>query len=442
MILFRIIYIWKDKHIMKKFSFIHCGDLHLGCQQFNEPERFFDFMNSFNYIVEYAAAKKVNYFLIAGDLFHHRNINASTLGLTMDILRKLKEAGIETIAIEGNHDKAFYVDEESWMSFLNRQGYFKLLKPYYENGKLKLLPYDGNKGNYIKRDGLIITGLGYLGATTWQRLEEVFPEFDTHEDFSVLLLHAAVDKLIGMDMAGVRKESLEKFHDRVDYIALGHIHSRQETDGFIYNPGAPESVHIDEVRKNQEKGFYHVIVENGEKNVEFIPSTRRKICYFNINLSAIKKPDEAVLKVIHELSEFDFEEYDRPLVQVNLFGNIPFNSFAIDINDIVEKVRSSCSCLAVEVLNNTNISQDSTLGDITSFDRKSVERSVISQMIGESRPDLLCMEEELVNLILNIRDWSLSGVDDKEIVNEIERLIDMVSLAEAAASKEEETNEN
>lgn len=427
---------------MKKISFIHCSDLHLGCQQFNEPQRFQDFIDSFNYIIEFAVNKKVDYFLIAGDLFHHRNINAATLGITMNLLRKLKDAGIETVAIEGNHDKAFYVDEESWMSFLNSQGYIKLLKPLYEEGKLKLTSYDGKKGNYIQKDNLVIVGLGYLGATTWQRLEEILPQFDFKDNFRILMLHAAVDKLLGMDMAGVRRELMDAFKGKVDYIALGHIHSKQHIDDFIFNPGAPECVHVDEVRKNQEKGFFYVTVENGEKNVEFIPSVHRKVCYFNIDLSGIAVPDEALTRVISVINKSDVGEFDRPIVQINMFGNIPFNSFAIDIRNIVETVKLTCDCLAVEVLNNTNLSQTAGLSDISSFDRKSVERNVISQMIAESRPELMFMKHELVNLVLNIRDWSISGMDNDEIMFEIEKLVDMATLLEAAAAKEDETGEN
>jgi len=428
---------------MKKISFIHCSDLHLGCRQFNEQQRFYDFVDSSDYIINYAIDRKVDFFIIAGDLFHLRNINAATLKIAMDLLKKLKNAGIEVIAIEGNHDKAFYVDEESWMDFLNSQGYIKLLRPYYEEGRLKLIPYDGEKGNYIKYDGLMIAGFGYLGATTWQLLEELAPQFAFNDDeFRILILHAAVDKLLGMDLAGIRKGSLEAFRGKVDYIALGHIHTRQELEDFIFNPGAPECVHIDEVRKDQEKGFYHVTVEDGKKQVEFVPSIHRKVFYFNINLTGIHLPEEAIKRVLHEIDSAGMDSFDRPMVQINLCGNVPFNSFAIDTGSIAENVKSLYNCLTVEVLNNTNLAQVKDSGSMPAFDRESVEKNVIAQMIAEYKPELGDMKDELARLILDIKNWSLTGMNEIDIAYEIEKMIDKPLFYEAAAAKEGDGNEN
>ena len=53
---------------MRNFSFVHCADLHLGCQQFNLDERWEDF-DKLSQIVDYAIEHQADYLLIAGDLF-------------------------------------------------------------------------------------------------------------------------------------------------------------------------------------------------------------------------------------------------------------------------------------------------------------------------------------------------------------------------------------
>lgn len=428
---------------MSKVSFIHCSDLHLGCQQFNEPRRFEDFMESFSGIIDNALEKHVDYVLLSGDLFHHRNVNAHTLSLVMGLLDRLRSAGIQVVAIEGNHDKAFYLDEDSWMGFLNNQGYIKLLKPSFQEGRLQITPYDGEKGCVIETGDIRIIGLGYLGATTRQRLDEAAAIIGESERFTVVMLHAAVDKLLGQDMAGVGKDSFLAFKGKVDYFALGHIHSRQEHLDFIFNPGAPESVHMDEVRKSQEKGFYHVTAEGGEKCVEFIKSSRRPICYFDMDITGIPSPALIPERVFSSIDASDIRSFCQPLVQVNIFGTVDFNSFAIDAGGIADSLKNRYDCLAVEVLNNANLVQISENAEGRDFDRSLVERSVISRMVREERPEFRDIVGDITDLVLMTKNNSLSGVDEDEIISAIGVFLGKIPLSEAAASGEEEkTDEN
>ena len=94
-----------------------------------------------------------------------------TLSQAIAQLTRLKIAGIEVIAIEGNHDKVPYGEDDSWMSFLNDQGYFYLLGSCYdEQGKLILKEWSPESpGNILVKDGIRFIGLGYLGSMTEKR---------------------------------------------------------------------------------------------------------------------------------------------------------------------------------------------------------------------------------------------------------------------------------
>jgi len=434
---------------MGRFSFIHCGDLHLGCRQFNEKERFEDFFRSFSDIIDYALENKVDYFLITGDLFHHRNVNAMTLGKAIAQLERLKEAGITVLAIEGNHDKAFYTDEDSWMNFLNRQGYMKLLKPEFPEGKILLQSYDGSKGSVYEEGDIRVVGLGYLGATTSRRIAEAaeqLRQYKTHGytsegPFTILMLHAAVDRLMDMDMAGITSDSLGVFSDCVDYIALGHIHSRQERPG-VYNPGAPESVHIDEVRKNQEKGFYHVTVDGKDVQVEYVQSSRRPVKYFNVDITGVPAPSKIPELLIQKLDQALLPDIDgtdsagcptgtKPIVQVNLYGFVDFNSFAIDEGFLVEMVRERYGCLAVEVLNNVNIETCDGTVPGSGLDRLSIERNTITRMVEEEKPELGESARDFAELVLKVKDLSLSGAGEDDIIETIGRALGNLKAGEA-----------
>ncbi|MEI6101890.1 MAG: metallophosphoesterase, partial [Eubacteriales bacterium] len=110
-------------------KFLHCADLHLGKYAYGHPERFLDMMRAFSYAAEYAVAQKMDFMLISGDIFDARVINSGTLSQAVAVFEKLAQSGMDVYAIEGNHDRAFLRDRDSWLQFLENMGYIKLLKP-------------------------------------------------------------------------------------------------------------------------------------------------------------------------------------------------------------------------------------------------------------------------------------------------------------------------
>ncbi len=114
--------------------FVHTADNHLGYEQYGVKERFNDFARAFLAIVEDAIARHADFFVIAGDLFNKRAIDARTLIQAEEGLQRLKDAGIPAIAIEGNHDRSYYRDGVSWLQFLCWRDLLILLDPVFKDG--------------------------------------------------------------------------------------------------------------------------------------------------------------------------------------------------------------------------------------------------------------------------------------------------------------------
>ena len=112
---------------MKKVSFTHCADLHLGCTPNHLEERYNDFFESFKDLIDKTIENNCKYLIISGDLFHLKVINSNTLLNVMNLMEYAINNNIKIFAIEGNHDKAFYVDKNSWLNFLHKKGYITLL---------------------------------------------------------------------------------------------------------------------------------------------------------------------------------------------------------------------------------------------------------------------------------------------------------------------------
>lgn len=399
-------------------SFLHCGDIHLGHTPYNEYERMEDFALAFKQVTAYALQKKVDFVLICGDFFHKRAINAEVLAQAVELLRPLKEAGITVIAIEGNHDKAFYQDRNSWLWFLNTQGYLRLLRPYFKDGMLCITPWeeDTGTGAFLDFPQVRIYGVGYLGVTTSSRLEEVLPFLERGEDKpTVLMLHAAINRLLGNDLGGIRKEVLAPFQDKVDYLALGHIHSRYELDGWIYNPGSLECVHLDEHGEGNEKGFYHVIMKDGEKEAVYIPSYYRPVAFYNLDLTGTIKPEDVYSAVERELHT------QRPpqkgQVRIVLQGIIPFNPVQMDLNWLSDKIKKEYQLLYIEILNHTNLPREITPRADLYLRREDIEDMVFSQLLereGMREEELLT---ESVQAIRKFKEMVLSGDVEEELIN-------------------------
>ncbi|HEY4036807.1 MAG TPA: DNA repair exonuclease, partial [Ktedonobacteraceae bacterium] len=132
-------------------SFIHIADTHLGYEQYGLRERFNDFSRSFWKIIDDAIDRRIDFMVIAGDLFNKRAIDAQTLIHAIEGLKRLKEHNIPVITIEGNHDRSYYRDGISWLQFLCYQGYIILLAPIMEDGapQLTLWKPENMLGSYV-----------------------------------------------------------------------------------------------------------------------------------------------------------------------------------------------------------------------------------------------------------------------------------------------------
>jgi len=403
--------------IVNTFSFLHTSDIHLGYQQFNLDERFADFGAAFGRIVDYALKYKVDFVAVGGDFFHQRAINAETLKQAMELLQPLKDAGIPVITIEGNHDKAFYQDKISWLRLLNGLGYLKLLKPVFTEGRISLTPWTSTgEGCVLELDRARIIGLGYLGATTEQRLAEAASQLEIADKFTILLLHAAVNKFLVQDLGGVKKETLEQFRDMVDYLALGHIHTREE-DGWFFNPGALENCHLDEAKEGREKGFYHVTVCGPQKTVEYIPAKPREVRLLTVDITGVRDPAEAYQKVWLAVEGLSLKSLDRPMLQVILRGEVDFSAMAIDTSGLAREIRETCGCLHVEVQNTANLPlyQGDDPGS-DALNRSLIEKQVLDRLVARRFPQYREFQGELVDLVIRVKEAALSGESPKDII--------------------------
>ncbi len=266
-----------------QFSFLHIADVHLGYEQYGSVERFLDFGQAFYEAIKYAKDSDVDFVLISGDLFNKRSVNPKTLLQATYALKMLKEMDIPVICVEGNHDRAHFSDEVSWMNYLAREGFIKLLNPEIRDGKVLITPWDEKKarGAYYEIDGVRIYGIKYYGSSTEAVLREFIKNVEPSDRFSILMMHTAIEGYIPGNAGVISYSTLSELRDRINYVALGHVHKFYTVDDWVYNPGSLETWSVDEYR--WKKGFIHAVVKDGKIRAELIENRRRKFVRLNFD---------------------------------------------------------------------------------------------------------------------------------------------------------------
>lgn len=395
---------------MNNISFLHCADLHLGCEPNHLSIRYEDFFISFRQLIEDAINNHCQYILISGDLFHLKVINSKTLLKVIEVLNIAQKNDIKVIAIEGNHDKPFYVDEESWLHFLHKQGYLHLLTHTIKDGELML-----DEKSIYEDNNIRIIGIGYLGSTTSIYLKEIENKIKKSNKFTILMLHAAINRLCGEEMGDINIEILNPLKDVVDYIALGHIHTKYEYNDLCYNPGSIENIRIKDGKKKDKKGYYIVKYnEKKEKEVIFIKSKQRNIVNQVIKLESNYTIEE-IEKIIINYN-YDIEE--KSILDLTIYGNVSFNPYLINFELIKQTLIEKYQLLYVEINNLINIMNKDDFSD-NIIDIKTIEQEAIKNYMAMNYP--LCNIDKFVN---NINYLKQAIIDEKETDSIIQKMIE------------------
>jgi len=251
--------------------FVHMADVHLGYRQYGSEERLIDFAQAFLNAMKFAIEKKVDFVIIAGDLFHKKSeMDPITLTQATKVLEKAKQAGIPVIAVEGNHDSTYFKEHFSWMDYLAKHGLIVNLKPSFEDGMV-IEEWDGESGAYVDIGDVRIYGMKYYGSLTEKILEEYTSKIKK-KGFTIFTAHIGIEGY--MNIYGcIPSSRLHRMKGKVDYVALGHIHKSFVEGDFIFNPGSLENCDMGEV--GFEKGVFYVEWD-GELRYQLIKGFARR----------------------------------------------------------------------------------------------------------------------------------------------------------------------
>jgi len=404
-------------------NFVHASDFHLGYVQYGLSERFKDFARAFDRVVDYTIQSDAEFLLIAGDLFHKRNINAPTYMQAFKILTKLKDREIPVYAIEGNHDLAYHRDVNSWMQILDAQGMLRLIriKPMEQVGQheIKLM------GDFVDINGVRIFGVKYLGSQTRNLIPDIAEEIKTINDrcgtpdYTILMMHFGMEGVISASGIGeLSYNSLVPLRDAIDYLALGHYHIQYEYDGWIFNGGSCETVSMSEYRKA--KGFYHVV----DGKPSFQKAAPRHIERFGIDTSGIRSLQDLYSTARSVLGgAANRDRGMKPLVDISLHGDLRFPRTDISVEKIKEIVSEHLDPLWVNV-KIIDTKDPAGVVDDRDISRAEIERSVIEEMVKNTqyRRHLT----DVTDMVIEAKQLAVSRTDPQIILEHLQNSYSVV----------------
>ncbi|MGP1383038.1 MAG: metallophosphoesterase family protein [Thainema sp.] len=414
--------------------FLHLADIHLGFDRYQNKERTKDFFLALRDVLErYAIEAEVDFVLIAGDLFEHRNIQPSVLNQAQLCLRMLQAANIPVIAIEGNHDNRPYGINTSWLRYLSDWGQLILLEPgdvavgepFYE-------PWDGRRGGYIDLDcGVRVIGAYWYGATAPKAIEQIaaaVQELPAHAGTNILMFHHGLEDQIARYAGALRYSELLPLRDvGIDYLALGHIHKNYEMEGWIFNPGSLEANSVEEA--SYQRGVYLVDVQPQTKTIK---ATLKQDYYQRpvVRLSLQTRGQEtiedieqtAIATVEQAVQSGKIPAEPAPVVEFRIQGQVGFERLDLDVRSLQDQLQEKSGALIFLLkYEASSTAYASPLSETA--DRSQIEREVYLDLLSAH----YLYKKQATNLaqgLLELKDRQLSGHSESDLYEFAETLLE------------------
>ena len=392
-------------------KFAHLADCHIG--SWRDPKLKDTSTLAFCKAVDKCINEKVDFILIAGDLFNTSFPRLDNLKTVVTKFKQLKDFGIPVYIVPGSHD--YSPSGKTILDVLEEAGLFvNVFKGIVENGKLKL--------NFTidKKTGVKITGmLGKRGALEKNYYEKLILENLEKEDgYKIFLFHSGIDELKPKEMENIISQPLSLLPKGFDYYAGGHMHivddKQIEGYGRIVYPGPLFPNSFAELEKLEIGGFF--IVE--EHNVRWEPIQIYNVEKLEVNCNH-KTPEEIQQQI---LAYFKNKELNNTIVLIRLYGILGQGKPSdIDFKEIFTELYNKS---AYFVMKSSHALVSKEFEEIKTDARnvEDIESFLIKEHLGQIKLENLTSEKE-EELIKNLMKILSSEKQEGETSNDFERRI-------------------
>jgi len=260
-------------------------------------------------VIQFIKENNIEYLFISGDLYENEYIRESSIEYLNNLFKEIPNTKI--YIAPGNHDpniKNSYYNTFSWAS------------------NVKIFT------NRVEKVDANIYGYGFNDFEMLENKLEEIENLDKNK-INILITHGDLSESI---YNPVKKADL--IEKDFDYIALGHIHKRDDKTNIVY-PGSLISLGFDELG---EHGMIVGEIINKELNKKFIKIDKRELIEKDLDITNIFSEEELIEK-INEIN------IGNNLYKINLIGERNF-AVNIDLKLINENI--------IKIKNKTKLKKD------------------------------------------------------------------------------------
>ncbi len=340
-------------------KFAHFADCHLG--GWRQPELRELNLESFRKAVDISISEKVEFVLIAGDLFDSAYPPVEILGETFVQMKRLSDNRIPCYIIAGSHD--YSASGKTFLSVLEKAGFCKnLFNPQEKDSGLILNPViHGQVALY-----------GYPGKKSGMEVQELrkIKLSQAPGLFRILALHTTIEEAVGnLPIDYIKKNELPE----ADYYALGHLHLEYNGGKFVYGgPTFPNN--FQELRELKSGRFY--IVNTSPFKVEKVDLKIKDVEEITLEISEALTATDLIKR------EIDKREVKDKIVLLRLKGKLEQGkTSSINFKEIEQfaKDREAFTFLK----NTTKLKMEETEVNFEIEDMDKLEEEIIEKHIKE-----------------------------------------------------------
>ena len=306
-------------------KFVHIADVHLDSpfKTISDRadigvERRLEQRNALKKVIEYIKQNNIEYLFISGDLYEQDYIRESSINFLNELFKEIPDTKI--YIAPGNHDP-----------FIKNSFY----ATFNWNKNVKIFT---NVVQKVENDGVNIYGFGFNNfEMNDNQIKNI--ELDETEKINILITHGDLgeSKYNYMNLQDIKNIGF-------DYVALGHIHKRNDTTNIVY-PGSLISFGFDELG---EHGMIVGEIKEKVLNKKFVKIDDREFVEQELNVSNILSEEELIEK-INNINE------ENKLFKIILIGyrNFPININLKLINKNIIKIKDNTK-LKIDFKENNN----------------------------------------------------------------------------------------
>ncbi len=286
------------------FRFAHMADVHLDA--WREPELKVLNTMAFEKAISVCLEYKVDFVIIAGDLFHTSHPDIDILRMAVRNLKRLKDSNIDCYVVPGSHD--FSHKEKTMLSVLEEMGLLiNVAKARTRDGKLIPVLTEHQKSG-TKFFGMVGRKMG-LEKDYFDAVDKEL-KLDKSR-FNIFVFHSAITEYKPEFLKNMESISLNSFPKGFDYYAGGHIHDRiiqKDSIGYVAYPGPLYPDNFQELESLKKGSFFIIEVGNNKDiNIREEYVKLKDIVALEINLDGLD-PQESEEKIMEELQKVDLKD--------------------------------------------------------------------------------------------------------------------------------------